>query len=182
MVGTPPHDLHSSFTIGGPITADRSVLTITSMRGKVVADHTSMFLEHYAEGGPETRFIHLTAQGPQVIIEDFKCQYPVGPTLLKMGTSLPLEKPEKVAGVPQRSFELDNEQKGRFQLALEKFKTKHADGRYRYAKPGGVLGAMFSLPGTRGVNCADFVIKVLGDAGISVISKRLVDLPSRLTR
>jgi hypothetical protein len=181
MIGT-VGNVESSFTIGGPITGQRSVLTVTSMAGKIVTDHTSLFLEHIADKGPETRLIHLRATGPNINISDGRVQYFMGASLLRMETSLPLEKPEKVARVPQRSFELDPDQKTKLMAAIARFKFKNAAGRYRYAKPGGGLGRAFSLPGTRGVNCTDFAIKVLGEAGISLFGSRLIDLPGRLTR
>jgi len=66
--------------------------------------------------------------------------------------------------------------------AVARFKAKVQAGRYVYRAPGGVLGYVASKPGTRGINCSDFVIKILREAGIRNVAYLLFDSPYRLAK
>lgn len=64
--------------------------------------------------------------------------------------------------------------------AVRRFKVKVANGRYTYRLAGGVIGRLTTRPSMRGVNCADFLIKVMAEAGIATISSRFFNSPSRI--
>lgn len=68
-------------------------------------------------------------------------------------------------------------------VAARRFRAKAEDGRYRYRLPGGVLGRMLTWPGQRGVNCADFAIKILAEADITRVNPHaLINSPARARR
>jgi hypothetical protein len=65
--------------------------------------------------------------------------------------------------------------------ASKRFAMKTSRGRYTYVQPGGALGWVASRPGKRGVNCSDFVIKILNESGIASLGYRLFDAPIRVS-
>jgi hypothetical protein len=64
--------------------------------------------------------------------------------------------------------------------AARRFDRKALAGRYIYSHPGGLIGRLFTRSGKRGVNCADFVVKILEEAGVVVFSPCPVNLPIAL--
>jgi hypothetical protein len=85
-------------------------------------------------------------------------------------------------GKHTRTFDLNRDKEAAFWRAVEKFKWKISEGRYVYRYAGGALGWLSSLPGTRGINCADFVIKVLHEMGVSKIHYGLFDTAYRVAK
>lgn len=61
--------------------------------------------------------------------------------------------------------------------SIKRFQKKIETKRYVYSQPGGVLGSIFSTIGHRGINCADFVIKIINDAGIAHVNNKLYNTP-----
>lgn len=76
------------------------------------------------------------------------------------------------------SYQLSYPQARAVNAAFMKFKGKSERGRYVYCKEGGVLGRVLGVfTGQRGVNCADLVIKILNDAGITKVLDNLYNTP-----
>jgi hypothetical protein len=78
------------------------------------------------------------------------------------------------------SYPMTDGQRAALEAAVLRFKTKNANGRYSYRIAGGVIGRLTTRPKTRGVNCADFLIKVLDEAGIARIKSKIFNTPSRI--
>ena len=64
------------------------------------------------------------------------------------------------------------------QQSVDKFVRKIKSKRYVYSLAGGHLGRVTNfLRGKRGVNCADFTLKILSDADIAVVHDKLINTP-----
>lgn len=79
------------------------------------------------------------------------------------------------------SYDANRIQAATLWTACKRFMTKIGQNRYVYRQAGGVLGWIGSRPGQRGVNCSDFVIKVLRESGIAHINYKLYDTPIRIS-
>ncbi len=159
-----------------------SVLTILS-GSTGTGGHASMILEHFDDqGSPKSTLLDLSAGAAGISINKTPAQIlqangnVINMTLPKGGDWAELTKTH------HRCFALTAVQTAALLAAVQRFKDKVSNDRYVYRAPGGVLGRLSSLPGTRGVNCADFIIKVLGEAGITKIGYRLVDTPFRVAK
>ena len=144
-----------------------------------------MFLEHMKQmvglpPQPETLAVDLgTSGGGSVNVNVLPVQRMLGSHLVNFG--MPKDgKLEDLARSHHHSYSLNPQQKSNFLSAVARFKAKNDAGRYRYRVPGGAVGWLTSKPGTRGVNCADFVIKILTEAGIETMRHRIYDLPKRV--
>jgi hypothetical protein len=181
----------SSFEVDTEITREQSVLSVVS-GSTGTGGHASMFLEYYPlqAGYPETRCIELGTRGgacdvwavvkstPVQIIMDgvITCTH-----LPKTNAdNSPKEGTNGAADSHHKSYVLTKAETIRLLMAVDKFADKARGGRYPYLKAGGALGYVFSKAGHRAVNCADFVIKVLNDAGIANVGYRLWDTPLRI--
>jgi hypothetical protein len=161
------------------VDATSSVLTVLS-GSSGTGGHASMFLEHIQAGLPRTELIDLTMGPAGISISRSPAQI-----VQANGTVINMSLPKggdwaELTRTRHHSYVLQSYQKDGFNAAVARFKTKVEQGRYVYRAPGGVLGYVSSAPGTRGVNCADFVIKVLKEAGITNIGHRLFDTPYRV--
>jgi hypothetical protein len=170
----PPADGESDI-----INVNQSILTVFSA-SKGTGGHASMFLESLDNGKPKCQFIDLTTDQNRIKISITPGQM-ITPKGEVINLSLPKGgDPEKLRGSHYQCFVLDREKHEAVITALGKFKLKVDAGRYVYRAAGGALGWISSVPGTRGVNCADFVIKVLRDAGVKKIPHLLFDTPFRV--
>lgn len=68
-----------------------------------------------------------------------------------------------------RSFVINNEQRAEIPKEAIRFDLKVMADRYLYRHPGGAIGWMSTHRGQRGINCADFVIKIRKSAGVADI-------------
>jgi hypothetical protein len=87
------------------------------------------------------------------------------------------EQRDRGATMRYRSFVVTNDEMHAVIRAAEQFATEVAKGKYVYRLPGGLLGRLTTLPGKRGVNCADFCIEILKRAKISRLKSRLLNTP-----
>lgn len=188
--------IESSFeeTFIGP---NQHLLTVLS-GSKGAGTHVSMWLEHFTGttiDSAETMMFELTSTSKYVDIDEYKVQNVTGgfgaarvvdlvyrnrfeetPRGIKKPTHGTLQESN------HRSYELNNEQRDRLRHAIQRFSNKAAAGKYVYWSPGGGLGRVFSLPGRRAVNCADFVLKVLNEAGVGNRYSLLFNTPKRLAK
>jgi hypothetical protein len=77
-------------------------------------------------------------------------------------------------------YPMSDNQLHKLEAAVLRFKSKNDNGRYVYRIAGGVIGRLTTRPKTRGVNCADFIIKVLDEAGITKIKSKIFNAPSTI--
>jgi hypothetical protein len=77
-------------------------------------------------------------------------------------------------------YPMTDAQRASLDAAIRRFIAKNAKGRYTYRIAGGVIGRLTTARKTRGVNCADFIIKVLDEAGIAHIKSKIFNTPSRV--
>jgi hypothetical protein len=165
-----------------------SVLTVVSgARG--TGSHVTMFLEYLKGGVAVTRMVELRQNAGDIIINWLKIQEMTATG----GSNFPTPDNDPItalihgdhfdllAGKRHQSYRLEGAQKLHFTKAVKKFKTKVDNGRYRYVVLGGALGWVGTLPTTHGVNCSDFVIKILKDSGIANLGHRLYELPKRVS-
>lgn len=181
---------YSSFLNEVEVKRDQAVITVLS--GSSFGGHASMYVEYQPrrEGFPKMLKCDLgTVDGSRdgrVWTNKIPVQYIENGEI--MSTNLPkmTNNNTPVAGTSglesahHHSYVVDDTQTSRFLDAVDRFEQKAKGGRYLYSKPGGALGAIFSKPGRRALNCADFVIKVLNEAGIADIGYRLFDTPYRV--
>ncbi|WP_237216967.1 hypothetical protein [Falsiroseomonas oryziterrae] len=78
------------------------------------------------------------------------------------------------------AYPMTDAQRASLDAAIRRFIAKNAKGRYTYRIAGGVIGRLTTAPKVRGVNCADFIIKVLDEAGIAHIKSKVFNTPSRV--
>jgi hypothetical protein len=155
-----------------------SVLTVLS--GSVApGGHVSMFLERLVHGLPVCEMIDLSVGNQGIEIRCGNAQQFVGGTWVNV--SLPKDGDvSDLRTTHHRSYPLTNQQTNDFLAAVYRFATKVANGRYVYHEEGGVKARLSTLPGTRAVNCADFVIKVLREANIASLGYRFKSTPFRV--
>ena len=79
-----------------------------------------------------------------------------------------------------QSFVVTNAEIDAVLKEARKFEARVADGKYVYRLAGGRLGKISTLPGQRGVNCADFCIGVLEGARIANLEDKLFNTPRRV--
>jgi hypothetical protein len=175
----------SSFSVddgeSNVIDAQHSVLTVFS-GSTGSGGHASMFLERIESGKPKCYLIDLTEGGGVISIAKSAAQIIKGDNSV-INMSLPKGgDPLKLSAAHRHSYAIDAERTEAVILAVDRFKKKAAAGRYVYRVTGGALGRMTSRYGTRGINCADFVIKILRDAGIKKVAYLLFDTPFRVAK
>lgn len=183
--------LYSSFEHGQEIRHNQYLLTVLSgSHGN--GGHVSLWLEHFAQNTKptaETRKFDLCSNGSDVEIVDSRAQNLVmGQNGLEVqnllhgsGNGLPATD-GSLAVSRHRSYVIDAQQRDRVIQAVVKFARKNNEGRYAYFKPGGGLGRIGYFGGKRGVNCADFVLKILNESGVGNRYSLLVNTPIRMSR
>ncbi|MHC5005210.1 MAG: hypothetical protein ACYTJ0_19060 [Planctomycetota bacterium] len=162
------------------IDADHGIVTVVSGSSKT-GGHASLWIERLAGGEPEMIELELTTSGYFFTVPDINVEIYQG---YEGGEAwdLEYEKQQWCLNCTRHSYDATTAQTHAIMQAVTRFQNKNASGRYRYVLPGGHVGRLFTAPGRRGVNCADFVMKVLAEAGIDDVACMLVDLPRRLTR
>ena len=167
--------------VSGVIDQNHAVVTVFS-GSSGSGGHTSMFLEMFENGNPKSYFIDLTTNGTAISISKSPAQiFPpngnaINMSLPKGGNLLALARSH------HHSYPITGAQAAALLLAVQRFKDKVQAGRYAYVKPGGAIGRVLTRPGKRGVNCADFAIKVLSEAGITNISSLAFNTPYRVAK
>jgi len=86
-----------------------------------------------------------------------------------------------------RTYRATRDQVDRVKQAAHRFRNKNVNAnRYYYSLPGGLLGriggGISTLGNKRGVNCADFLIKILNESGLAHRKSLLFNMPSRIAR
>lgn len=175
----------SSFTVddgeSNVIDAQHSVLTVFS-GSTGSGGHASMFLECMDAGNPKCQLIDLTMGGGVISIIKSPAQIIKGDNSV-INMSLPKGgDPVALSAAHRHSYAIDAAATAAVIQAVDRFRNKAKAGRYVYRAAGGVVGRLSSRPGTRGINCADFVIKILREAGIKKIAYLLFDTPYRVAR
>jgi hypothetical protein len=68
--------------------------------------------------------------------------------------------------------------------AAQRYRAKTGAGRYKYSLPGGFVGRLSTAfkPGEHGVNCADFAIKILREAGVARVKSYVFNRPARIAK
>ncbi len=143
-------------------------VTVTSYISRT-GDHSAMIMEYCLRGTPVTRKVHLQYDETGIVIN---------------------EEPPQINDDASRDatqyhytcYDMSDSQRTQLEDAIRKFKTKNASGRYTYRLAGGVIGRLTTRPGKRGVNCADFIKKVLGDAKIVMFSESAISMPKTVAK
>lgn len=183
----------SSFDANKAIRVNKYALTVYS-GSSWTGGHSSMWLEHFENDNPalgETKMIDLIAFGSEIQINIEVAQ--VGLTNAVLDNDWSYRNTDATfKGLPKsqvkliqsnhRSYDITSAQRNALLVAVNRFARKVSEGRYVYSLVGGGLGRVFSLPGRRGVNCADFVIKILNETGIGNRYSLPFNTPSRLAK
>ncbi len=159
---------------------DRGVVTAASIKE---GQHATLFLERIIPGSgniAESRKIDLIGRWDAAGV-----MTPNITESIETNHSRPLRSVS--CRYNYHSWEIKDIDTIRIMQAIEWFKLKNkADtvdaghARYNYKFAGGLLGRVFTKPGTRGVNCVDFVRKILSDAGIHV-GNFILNTPNSIT-
>lgn len=149
------------------IVRDGGQVTVASFKS-LTGGHSMMYLEFIdIMGFAVTRKIHLLAGPNGIEIEDQE-------------TEVNQESDCRANDYYYKSYTLTDAQRAGVEAAALRFKAKNANGRYTYRLAGGTIGRLTTRPKTRGVNCADFVIKVLDEAGVTRIKSKIFNTPARI--
>jgi len=168
-----PGDWRSEFDPDVQITAAQAVVTVLCYQGRT-GGHAALYLEHIELPSHDAvvQKIHLTAEKQKVV---------------NIVINIDIEEKERneehmgrYNGTLFHSWPITPVMVTSLLFAANRFKFKNEAGRYRYRLAGGAVGWLSTRPGTRGVNCADFAIKILGEAGIQNIPSHLFTTPRRV--
>ena len=122
-------------------------------------------------------------QGQDVCFQRFDLIIPSGVLTIR-STDIEMNKDTNLQ-VPfnlyYRSWVVDPIKVVALRNAVNRFRTKVNGGRYEFNHQGGLIGRLTSGPGKRGVNCADFCVKVLTEAGVGHLVSGLFTTPVSLT-
>ena len=88
--------------------------------------------------------------------------------------------PAQLLNTHHTCYKINSIQSARVLMAARRFSDKAKSGRYSYQHGGGIKARLQTRPGTRGVNCGDFVIKVLREAGIASLGYKYLSTPYRV--
>jgi hypothetical protein len=166
---------------------NNSVVAVTSYHG-LTGGHSAMYLETIDATGDAVVFkIHLTAGlgGSQNLESTGSGSSASGSGTNEIDINVEpkevnTESRDRSQNLHYQSWAITNVQYNALVQAVDRFKAKVGRGRYTYRLAGGVAGWLSTMPGTRGVNCADFCIKVLKEANIANISNKLINTPKRV--
>ncbi|HEX3877486.1 MAG TPA: hypothetical protein VHW24_10900 [Bryobacteraceae bacterium] len=155
--------------------------------------HASLFLEYYDnlnDEFPKTEMydVHHAPNSTKIKIQKFDCHFMQGGNIILTtqipkvnGQNQPIQNTNGASDAHHHSYIVNHDRMTRVKAAIQEFKRKAEEtGRYTYVAPGGALGFMFSKVGQRGVNCADFVIKVLEKANVAKLGSGLFNSPYRI--
>ncbi|WP_426956883.1 hypothetical protein [Muricoccus radiodurans] len=170
-----------------PIVANSGQVTVASYKS-LTGGHSMMYLEFIdIMGFAVTRKIHLLAGlgGSQSAESTGSGSSASGSGINEIEiedeeTEVNKESDRRAADYYYTGYPMNDAQRASLEAAVLRFKTKNANGRYTYRLAGGVIGRLTTRPKTRGVNCADFIIKVLDEAGITRIKSKIFNTPSRI--
>lgn len=162
-------------------------VTVASYKS-LTGGHSMMYLEYIDEMGfAVTRKIHLTAGlgGSQQAESTGSGSSASGSgineiTIEDEETEVNKESDRRANDYYYKGYPMSDGQRATLEAAVLRSKTKNTNGRYKYRIAGGVIGRLTTLPKSRGVNCADFIIKVLDEAGITKIKSKIFNTPSRI--
>ena len=160
------------------------VLTVRS--GSVgTGGHVTMYLETtepLVPGGVSTRKLELTAvEGlaqPIIALNHVQLSNAHGELVIDNLDSK--RGPAELLRTHHKCYKITAAQSADVLTAARRFEEKVNSGRYIYHQQGGIKARLGSWPGTRGVNCADFVIKILREAGIANLGYKWVSTPFRV--
>jgi len=159
-----------------PITQNQSVAVLTSNHN--VLGHAAIYLEEIdlTTGQGRLYKLELTQDDGQVFVD--------------------LEPREAHSSLRQfnipryKSWIITHNQGDALLQAAMRYKTKVGQGRYQYCLPGGAIGHLKTLhkprtgnsTGKHAVNCADFAMKILREAGIATITSGLFNRPAGIAK
>ena len=183
----------SSFDANKSIKVNKYALTVFS-GASWTGGHASMWLEHFESDNAslgETKMIDLIAFGSEIQINIEIAQ--VGLTNAILDNDWSYQNTDTTfKGLPKtqvqliksnhRTYDITSAQRDAVLTAVARFARKVSKGRYVYSLVGGGLGRVFSLPGRRGINCADFILKILNETGIGNRYSLPFNTPSRLAK
>ncbi len=166
---------------------NQGVIAVTSYGG-LTGGHAALYLECIDKSGDATvHKIHLTARlaGSGELESTGSGSSASGRGTNEVYINFePKEKNEESRDrgttLHYQSFVVTNEKILAVLRAVRRFKDKVAQGRYTYRLAGGTLGWLTTRPGQRGVNCADFCIKILKEAGIKDLGSKFINTPKRV--
>ncbi len=168
-----------------PVEDNHSVIASTSYGG-MTGGHSAMYLE-YMDGDDAIVYkIHLTAglggsEQAESTGSGSSASHGVNEINIDIEEKeVNEEHRDRGTTLHYQSWVITNAQFNAFLSAVEKFRNKVAMGRYSYRLAGGAVGWISTRPGKRGVNCADFIIKVLKEAGIANLGSKLINTPKRV--
>jgi hypothetical protein len=166
---------------------NEGIIAVTSYGG-MTGGHAALYLEHIDDYGNACVYkIHLTAGlGGSGKLESTGS----GSSASGSGTNevyinfepkeVNEESRDRGTTLHYQSFVVTNEKIYAVVAAVSRFEAKVARGRYTYRLAGGTLGWLTTRPGKRGVNCADFCIKILKEAGIADLGSKFINTPKRV--
>jgi hypothetical protein len=188
---------HSEFPrvqgVPEPLFANNAVVAAASYQG-LTGGHAALYLEQIEPSGDAVLTkIHLTAgaEGSGTAETAGSGSFASGSTG-SLSIDIDIEEKERNVDTPDddhrgsylryQSYVITDASVTSLKFAANRFKFKNNNGRYRYRLGGGAVGWLLTRPGTRGVNCTDFVIKILKEAGIANIKNAIVNAPRRVAR
>jgi hypothetical protein len=147
--------------------------------------HVSMYLEMtepLVPGGVCTILMELTAVQniAQPIISIKHVQLGNAAGVMVIDNLDAKRGPVELLKTHHKSYIITAAQSAAVITAARRFEVKANNGRYIYHQQGGIKARLSSRPGTRAVNCADFVIKILREAGIANLGYKWVSTPFRV--
>ena len=166
------------------ISDDLQVLTIRS-GSSGDGGHVSMYLEKTEPTAPgcfSTQMLDLTAMEghdePIIKIEHVQLWNSNG--ILSIDKLDKKRGPSELIKTHHSCYKINSIQSQKIIAAAERFRKKVREGRYTYYQEGGIKARLATRPGTRGVNCGDFVIKILKEAGIAMLGYKYKSTPYRV--
>lgn len=148
-----------------------AVITVYSFGG-AIGYHASIYLERVQDDKPYSYVIDLVSPPIQINIHNAQQLDQAGN--LPVGLGVP-------AGQRQQSLQITGQQALATLAAARRYQAKVNSGHYSYLKAGGLIGRLGGEAGTHGVNCSDFVMKVLKEAGVHNYMRLLFSTPGGIT-
>jgi hypothetical protein len=152
-----------------PIVFERGQVTVASLKDAFAGGHSVMYLEYInGLGSAVTRKIDL-------IYNDAG-----NPQIRDHAPEIDTVSSTRAAHYNYKGYPMTLSQQLMLFAEVRRFTAKAQNGHYLYRVAGGAIGRIITPPGKRGVNCADFIIKVLNDAGIARIRSSIFNTPARV--
>ena len=163
-------------------------LTVRSGSAVIGKNHVSMYLEMTdpLDGFRVTTYIIelIAVKGhPLPIIKIKRLQTSNLRGQLTMDKLDKKRGPAELLKTHHATYILDSTESARVLEAAGRFREKSdrgEDSRYRYRSGGGIKARVASKPGTRNVNCGDFLIKILREAEIAKLKYKYLSTPYRV--